>query len=288
MNKELQRDAILAKVRAIPSLPTAATRVIGLLRDPNVEVNDLLHAIEYDPGLTSNVLRLANSAYFAGPRSIGSLREAIVRLGMNRLFQLVVTTAITPFGRSEVKGYDLSPGQLLEHSVASAVGAEELARKLGLKAPGETFTAALLHDLGKIVLGTFVEADAQAISELACQHGMPFEQAEARILGIDHAETGSILLEQWGLPATIIGVVRWHHDPAHYEGDQVLFDLVYAANYLSHEIGKETGMDGIARRLSPVVYERLGINEDIAEKVTSAMRGGFESLRGLMTPDLGK
>jgi len=282
VNKELQRDAILAQVRSIPSLPTAATRVIGLLRDPDVEVNDLLHAIEYDPGLTSNVLRLANSAYFAGPRSIGSLREAIVRLGMNRLFQLVVTTAITPFGRTEVKGYDLSPGQLLEHAVATAIGAEELANQLGRKAPGETFTAALLHDLGKIVLGTYVEADAQAITGLAFKEGMPFDQAEARILGIDHAETGAILLEQWGLPASIIGVVRWHHDPSHYEGDRLLYDLVYVANHLCLECGIGSGMDGINRRPVADVYLRLGMNEQIAEKAIIAMRDGFENLRGLM------
>jgi putative nucleotidyltransferase with HDIG domain len=288
MNMTSKRDAVLAKVRSIPSLPTAATKVIALLRDLDVELDDLLRAIEYDPGLTSNVLRLANSAYFAGPRTIGSLREAIVRLGMNRLFQLVITTAITPFGRQEVKGYDLTSGKLLEHAMSVAVGAEELAIQLGIKAPEETFTAGLLHDLGKVVLGTFVDADAPAIIELAYEHRVSFEQAEARVLGIDHAEAGAVLLEQWNLPMSIVDVVRWHHEPDRYEGDQLLFDLVYAANNLSLQSGIGVGIDGLNYHASPEVFARLHINEDVIEKVSCKMLGGLESLRELFGPDPGK
>lgn len=283
-----QRDAILAQVRSIPALPTAATRVIALLRDVDVDIAELLRAIEYDPGLTTNVLRLANSAYFAGPRMIGSLREAIVRLGMNRLFQLVVTTAITPFGRPEIKGYDLPAGKLLEHAMSVAVGSEELAAQLGVKAPDLTFTAALLHDLGKVVLGTFVDVDGPAIIELAYQRKLSFQEAEREVLGIDHAEVGAALLEQWSLPAAIVQVVRWHHEPERYEGDRLLCDLVHAADHLSLQSGIGVGIDGLNYHPSPQVFARLNIDETVSEKTICRMLSGLDELRGLLTPNNGR
>ncbi|MCX5758242.1 MAG: HDOD domain-containing protein [Candidatus Hydrogenedentes bacterium] len=276
-----KRQSVLAKVRAIPSLPVAATKVIALLRDTEVKLDDLLRAIQYDQGLTSNVLRLANSAYFAGPRTIGSVREAIMRLGMNRLFQLVITTAVTPFGRQEVRGYDLSAGKLMEHATSVAVGAEELAAQLRVKAPKETFTAGLLHDLGKVALGTFVDVDGDAITKLAYEHHMSFELAEVEVLGINHAEVGAVLLEQWNLPDSIVNVVRWHHKPDRYKGDQLLFDLVHAADHLSYQIGIGAGIDGLNYQASPEVFERLHITDEVVEKVSCQMFAGLDSLREL-------
>lgn len=277
-----RRDDILAKVRTIPALPTAATRMMVLLRDPDVDINEIIRTIEYDPGLTSNVLRLANSAYFGSPRTITSLREAIVRLGLNRIFQLVITSAILPVARKAVKGYDLPPGKLLEHSVAVAIGAEELARQLEHKVPTAAFTAGLLHDLGKVILGTFMEVDGTAIVAVAYQNRISFEIAEAQVLGIDHPETGAALLERWNLPTTLVEVVRWHHKPESFQGDTLLIDLVHIADHISLETGIGAGIDGLNYAPSPLVLSRLPFTPAVAETVACRMVSGIDELRDLI------
>lgn len=278
-----RREEILEKVKSIPALPTVATKAIQLLRDPEVDIKDVVQMIEYDQGLTSNVLRLANSAYFAGPRTIGSLRDALVRLGMNRIFQLVVTSAISPFARQPVKGYDLAPGELLEQSVAVAVGAEELAPMVGVRPPVHTFTAGLLHDLGKIILSTFVEVDAAPITNLAYREKVSFELAEAQVLGIDHAEAGAALLEEWNLPESIVEAVRWHHQPDSAPGDKLVVDLVHVADNLLTESGVGVGIDGLNYQLSPGAVSRLQLRTSTAEKVVYTMLTSVEDLRPVLS-----
>ena len=79
-----RRDEILAQVLAIPALPSAAVELLNLIKDPEVNITKVTKTIEFDPALTTNVLHLANSAYFGGPKSVASIKEAIVRLGLNR------------------------------------------------------------------------------------------------------------------------------------------------------------------------------------------------------------
>jgi len=259
-------------------MPTAASKAIALLSDPEVEIGELADTIEYDQGLTANVLRLANSAYFAGPHTIGSLRDAIVRLGTNRIFQLVITSAIAPLTRPAVKGYDLPAGQLLEHSIAVALGTEELATKLGRTAPRFAFTAGLLHDLGKIVLSTFLEVDAGPIVKMAFEEQVSFEQAEARVLGIDHAEAGAVLLDGWQLPHEIVDAARYHHQPEALGSESFLVDLVHTANLLSLEAGIGMGVAGLNYRASGDVAARLKLRPSVAEAVVCGMLAGIEEL----------
>jgi len=276
-----RREQVLEKVRSIPSIPTAANRMMSLLKDPEVDINVLIRTIEFDPGLTTNVLRLANSAYFGGPRTIASLRDALVRLGMNRVFQLVMMTAIVPIARQELKGYVLPPGKLLEHSIVVAVGAEELARKLRLLLPAHAFTAGLLHDLGKVILGTFVEVDANAIVDLAFGEKVSFEVAERQVLGIDHAEAGAELLECWNLPLEIVEVVRNHHQPDVPASDQLVVDLVHAADRIAVETGFGMGIDGLNYRYSNDVIARLKLRPATAEAVACRMISGLEEFRAI-------
>lgn len=274
-----QREEILAKVRSIPSMPAAAGAVINLLKDPEVEIDQLMRAIEYDQGLTSNVLRLANSAYFAGPRTVGSLKEAIIRLGMNRIFQLVITAAIVPVAKREVRGYDIPAGRLLEQSIAVAVGAEELANLLNRKAPAHTFTSGLLHDLGKVVLGTFLEVSAEPILKMAVEQKISFEVAEACVLGIDHSEAGAILLEHWNLPKNIVEVVRYHHRPDVFEGDNFVVDLVHVSDTVAMETGIGAGIDGLNYSPSQVVATRLKLRPATLETVACKMVDAVKELR---------
>lgn len=273
-----RREEILAQVHGLPALPTGAGHLIMMLQDPDLEIGQLIERIEYDPGLTSNVLRIANSAYFAGPRSIGSLREAIVRLGTRRILQLVITSIVAPMARRPVLGYDIPAGQLLTHSVAVGVAAEQLAEALQLRPTDHLFTAGLLHDLGKIVLGTFVKVEVEPIRQLAFEEGIAFDAAERRVLGIDHAEVGSVLLTDWGLPPDVVEVVRYHHSPEAVAGDVRTADLVHAADQLILSSGVGAGVDGLNYKPSESVVQRLHLTAVVSETVIVRTLDALEDL----------
>lgn len=275
-----RREEILGKIPTIKALPTSAAHVVALLQDPDVGIADVMQLVEVDPALTADILRLANSAYFAGPRKISSLRDAGVLLGTKRLMQLVMASAIFPLAQNSLQGYDLPSGQLLQNLVAAAIGAEELAKELGITAPPHTFTAAILHDIGKIVLGTFVEVDTKPIMELAFQEKVSFEVAEQRVLGIDHPEVGAALLESWGIPDEVVQVVRWHHQPENFPGEDTLaLDLIHVADHLSMECGIGVGLDGLNYHTSAAVIERLKLTTTMTERVIARMLAGLSKMQ---------
>jgi putative nucleotidyltransferase with HDIG domain len=275
-----RREEILAKSASDRYLPPSRLELLRILQDPDASAATLTRAIECDPTLTANVLRLANSAYFGFPRSVASVADAVWRLGTRNLRQLVLATTFSPMQKQAVKGYDLPAGDLLRHSVAVAVGAETLSRLLDVPACDHLFTAGILHDIGKIALGTFVELDAAPILELATREGLPFVEAEQRILGIDHAELGAFLADRWNLPDEVVEIVRWHHEPEKFSGRNPAGDLVHVADALCILGGIGIGTDGLRYRPSEEVCDRLGLTETATEQALSMILLGLEDLEG--------
>ncbi len=276
------REEILSKVSSVESIPSSKMELLRLLQDPDVNTSKLASSIEFDPGFTTNLLRLANSVYFGCPKAISTVNEAINRLGTRNIFKLAVTSVAAPVVKKEVKGYDLASGEMLKHSAAVAVGAEKLAQSLNIQAPEHTFTAGLLHDIGKVVLGSFVEVDAETILQLAIEEQVSFEEAEQRILGIDHAELGAILLESWNLPPSVVDVVRWHHEPFKCtSSDTLVLDLVHVADALSMMSGLGLGNDGLNYRPCSEIMDKMNISNNTVEIVISEILLGLEELSDL-------
>lgn len=276
-----RREEIIFAIDRVPLIPASVTKIQQLIQNPDVDFNQLAELIRYDPGLTANLLRLANSAYFGFTRTISTVQQAIVRLGINRLFKILLTAAVAPLLQSEIKGYDIPKGKMWEHSIAVAIGAEKLARILHLSFPPHTFTTGLLVDIGKIVLGTFIEVGAKPIMELAFERRIPFDVAERRVLGIDHSEVGAILLSRWNLPPDMVSAGRWHHQPQRFEGDSTVIDLVHTADVLVMGCGIGVGRDGLNYRPSREVFQRLALNNHINERVMKAITDDLSELRNL-------
>jgi len=278
------REEIIEKVGALESIPSSKLELISLLQDPDVEMGKLASTIEMDPALTLNLLRLANSVYFGCPKEVATVKEAINRLGTSNIFKLVVTSVAAPVVKKEVEGYDLAPRDLLKHSLSVAVGSEKLSRALNVRLPDLTFTAGILHDIGKVILGDFIQVDASPIMNLAIDQQVSFEEAERQILGIDHAELGAILLENWNLPSSVVDVVRWHHQPESCESeDNTVLYLIHIADSLSMMSGIGVGSDGLNYRINEEIIKRLKITVSNVEFVVSEILGGLLELDDLLS-----
>ena len=116
---------------------------------------------------------MANSAFFGIPQKVGSLKHAVTLLGVKRFAQIAVSACMSKTMDKAVEGYGLSPGELWLHSIAVSNTAEALAKYKKLTETSDVFTPALLHDMGKLVLGEFVKEESQKIQSLVAK-GVPF------------------------------------------------------------------------------------------------------------------
>jgi len=265
--RDTKLNVILAIIDSFPSMPGAGARMLALLQEQDAKVAEIEEILRYDPGLTANVLKLANSAYFGVPSKIGSLKQAVVLLGMKRLMQLVVISCVSAVMDKSVAGYDLPAGDLWRHSIAVAIASEAMVKDRKKEGRIDVFTPALLHDIGKLVLGSFVSEELEAIQQIAGK-GVPFVVAENMILGTDHAEIGARILERWNLPAEVINAVRWHHDPDSADASDMQMDVVYLANLLCQTSETTIAAGGQAVELSPTVIDRLGVQMDQFETIS--------------------
>ena len=273
------RDEVLRNVEETPKLPAAVTRVLALVNDPDSSIPDVMAAVETDPGLTAETLRIANSAYFAGPRKIASLRDAGVLLGLNRIMQLVLAAAVFPIGARPVPGYDLEEGALVDGMLAVAVGAEVLARELKKLPPSHAFTAGLLHDIGKLAMGNVVARCRQEIRDCAMVEGITYQEAERMLLGIDRAEAGAAMLRAWNLPDNVVTAVRWHLQPEQVEQEPFVVDLVHVSRMLATQCGLGLGEDGLQYAPSETSRRRLGLTEEVEDRATARMVEAFREIR---------
>jgi len=269
-------------IKTFPGIPGAALRLLALTDEADVTVQQIEGILRQDAGLTANLLRLANSAYFGIPSKVGSVRQAVVLLGLKRLVQMVIAACTSAIMDQSVPGYDLPAGELWRHSLAVSVAAEGLARELKVNATEEIFTAALLHDVGKLILGQFVRDDYGKI-ETALAQGLAFEAAESIVLGTDHAAVGAEVLSKWSLPAGIVHAVRWHHAPEKAERVDTMLDVVHVANVLCLMIGIGVGREGLQHEPSSVVTQRLGLGTAHLEKVASRTLQWANELSQAMT-----
>ncbi len=280
----MEARKIAAAIKSFPGMPGTAVKLLGLIDDPAMRVSQIEEILRQDPGLTANVLRLANSAYFGIPSKIGSIRQAVILLGLKRLIQMVIAACVSAIMDKPVPGYDLSPGELWRHSIAVSVAAEGLVKELKVEAAEEIFTAALLHDVGKLVLGEFVKDDFKKI-ENAVSEWVSFEEAETMVLGTNHAEVGAQILTRWSLPVEIVNAVQWHHKPEESDQISTMLDIVHVANFMSIMIGIGIGRDGLQHQPSAAVSERLGLTPAHLEKVASQTMQWVTELSEVIGPN---
>jgi putative nucleotidyltransferase with HDIG domain len=267
----IDKNAIAAKVKSLPTIPGTVARLAALLGDESAGAGDFERVIKPDIAITGNLLRLANSAYFGHRQKITSVRQAIAMLGLPRVYELASSVTFARAVPDRIPGYEMAAEGFWTHCVAVAVLSERLAVELGLKAPLMTFTAGLLHDAGKLVIGSFLSEQAAQLATLLRESGLPLDEAERRILGVDHAEIGASVTEGWDLPEVITWAARHHHAPNDVPPgvDQLLVDLVHCADGLAHSLGLGADMAELSRKIEPVVVARLGVRARRLEHVAS-------------------
>ena len=269
-------DEIIDKATYLPAFPRNVPQLLDLLNKEEVDADEVVNLIAFDPSLTANVMRLCNSAMMGGSPAT-DLQEAVLRLGFSEVYQLVVALSSAKVLMPAQKGYGLNATELWQHSVATALAAKSLAEQTGEDA-SLLFTAGLLHDIGKVVLAHTLESKYTALLAEITEHQHSLLEAEKNLLGVQHAELGGRVLARWHFSAVTVAAVWFHHDPALAKPHARIASHVYLANMIAHFMGHGYGHMPFAMRGREEALELAGIT---AHDLPRHMLNTFESLEKL-------
>ena len=268
----VELNELIQHAREMKPLPASAIRLAALINSPHVDLNDVADIIDYDQALTMRLLRAANSAAVGGSERLTRASEAVFRLGLPRVLSLAIASSVRdPFQR-DVAAYGLAEGELWRHSVATAAAAETLFEVARCDLPSETFTAALLHDIGKLVMGRHLSTeDLEWIHRARIDGGLSALEAERQILDVHHGELGGIIAQHWEMPERVVKAIIYHHTPT--DGFDVICDAVNLANLVAKSIAGAPLPTPAAESL-----ERLGITADELEPLVATTQKRFQDI----------
>jgi putative nucleotidyltransferase with HDIG domain len=286
VRSNLLEKAVERGLRMVPPFPPIAARLLVLLASESVSLNEVADLIGSDPTFSARLLHCVNSAAFALTTRVGNVHQALVMLGLDRTRQITVTVATAAYAQGAMRSNELR--RCWEHTVATAILADQIAHACGGAFNDIAYTAGIMHDIGRLGLLVVYPREYERIIRDAaakCHDLLDFEREQ---FGMDHAEAGRILAERWKLPEEFRLIAGRHHDPC--EGEELdLLRIVHAACRLADALGYDVSrplapldVDEVLEELPPPVRGRLTIAPDemralIEQRIRSYDGGGDEA-----------
>ena len=255
-------EHILQRLRTCTNFPTpppVAMRVLQLAQNPDIDLAKVADAVSADPAIAAKVMRIANSAMYARRRQSSNLRQALITLGLNATLTLALSfTLVTALKRASTGGFDFQA--YWRRTILSAAWGKLLASELGRPDAEEVFLAALLQDLGMLVVDKLWPEVYEGIAPFKIEHAR-ICQHEQNCIGTDHRSIGSALLGIWNMPVALVQAVQHSHDPsaAGVEGADKTFVRVVAMSGELSDVWLGARNETSLRRVGQQAHKFLGI-----------------------------
>lgn len=259
-DKRTEIRNLIRDTKSLPTLPGIIARLGSLADNDKVSSQEMARVISADQVLSAKVLRLVNSAFYGFPGRVSTVSNALILLGVNVVKSLAITGSIFEIMEKNVVG-------LWEHSMGVAVAANTISKALKLPDAEETATAALLHDIGKVIVKIKLKQDFSQLSALVDSKGCTMQEAEQDLLETDHAEIGGWLARSWLLPEKLIEPVAFHHQVEKSTAHQTKTAVVHLADVLIKASGFGFSGDRLVPRIQPVAWNKLGMTDALLETI---------------------
>jgi HD-like signal output (HDOD) protein len=232
-------ELLINKIEDLPPLPSLVFQILELLSDPDYSTNELEELIGQDQSLVAKLIKVSNSALYGGAGDIGSLRQALTRLGTRTVKSLVLATSTRTFFSERQSRSRISSQLLWQHSVECGLAARRVARKVGYSDPDEAFVGGVLHDIGKLVILVKLPDEYRSIQKIKKSLDAGDLALEKELIGCDHTMIGDKLMEKWKMPARLRACVRMHHRFKEAADGDLLVPMVAYGNYLAHSFSSQ-------------------------------------------------
>jgi len=232
--------AAIGGLEAIPRPPLTVQALEKVLADPDAGVIAVAEVITRDAALSARLLRVVNSSFFGVGRQVTRVDAAINFMGVSLVRAIALADGAT-------RSFTVSPDVLdLEewnmHAIRVATSARDIVVAMSPQdrtLADEAFLAGLLHDVGQIVLAGVTPTAWRDLEQSASRDGVPLDEAEHRTDRVSHALVGAYLLSLWGLPASVVEAVAFHHRPELLAGS--LFDATIAVHVADALAARQPG-----------------------------------------------
>lgn len=203
------RESLMA-VQTLPAAPDIIRGIIVMTDRDDANIQSLATLVERDPSLAARILGLANSSFVTPRRRIATVAQAVVLLGFSQVRDIVLGVSLWGDLAAKAGLSEERQQALWQHSLLVAGAAKRLAEHVGQDG-GQSFTAGLIHDIGKLVLGLRLGESYWAMVDDAAERGLSLAVVERDAFGCDHGMVGAWLLELWSLPPALVPPVARHH-----------------------------------------------------------------------------
>ena len=255
----------------LPTLPRVVARINSLVDDPDVGTREIGAAVSEDAPIAAKVLKIANSAYYGLRERVLSTEHASAVLGVRQLRTIALqASVISQFEHLRESGFDLDT--LWRHSIVTGQACASLARRcrarVGL-APDEFHVIGLLHDMGKILMLEGMGREYLDVIRTAVLNEVELFECEERLLGYDHAHVGALVAAEWGLPATVVEAIRYHHGPESAVQKDPVVNLVAHTNLMVHCLEDHDPAAAVSV-FDDAVQRALGLRQTDVEEAVEA------------------
>jgi putative nucleotidyltransferase with HDIG domain len=256
---------------AVPMVPAVAREVLEFSTDPDVPAKRIANVVSKDPVLATRVLQLANSAFSASAVEIGSINDAVVRMGTVSVRHVVTAVCVASI-LADKGAYGDRGRDLIDHGIGTAYLAWLIADAAGTSRD-EAFVCGLLHDIGKLLIQQLAHRPPAGVKK-------PAAIDVSAVMAARHAELGGHLLRSWQLPAALSDAVTFHHEPDRTAGAASGAAVAYAANRLAHQYGFGCPPEDFDPLADPI-FAGMGIEAVTLARIDQQARGMYEAARRL-------
>ncbi|MBW2569820.1 MAG: HDOD domain-containing protein [Deltaproteobacteria bacterium] len=250
--KSKEINTIINSIGNLPILPTIHMKLSRLLNAQNSSIKMISNIISEDQAVAAMVLKIVNSVVYGFYNKIGDLQHAIVILGLNEIKNLVLTASMYKIVKEFKSSSTFDMEEFWKHSTGCAILARVLAETAHLKNPEDVFTGGLLHDIGKLIHATYLCEKFNDVVANVVETGSQISESEKKILGFDHAQTGSVLAEKWNLPQETISMIAYHHLP----DTPYTLTKEIAAIHIGNSLCISLGMGSGGEKRVPIVNQK--------------------------------
>ncbi len=270
----------------IPSLPTVYYEFSSAVRQLDISFEEIGRIIGQDPGLTAKLLKIVNSAYFGFDSQVETISHAINIIGIEQLNDMVLSTVVMNQFKN-VPSEALEMDSFWKHSIACAIASKILALEMGVENPERIFVAALMHDIGRLIICNRASFETLKIFFMMKNQNIELCEAEREVLGFDHAELGGKMLDEWNLPEFHQEVLKFHHNPSLAPNYMIEASIIHVADILMNTLDLGSSGETViqefdfkAKRITGIGNESLyfKVVKQTEEKLDDALRIFFQSV----------
>ena len=282
-SEPLTIEKVLSRRVKLPVCPAVFVRLMAALENQNSSNEELTSLLQSDPTLTMQVIKTSNSAFYGAARKIGSVSDAIMRLGYQEVMSIACALKAKDAFDLSSENWGGIKALLWQHSLKTAVVARGLARRMNPRAAEVFFTAGMLHDCGKLILLSYDVTYAVLSSDGVC-HGKELVQRETARYSTDHTMLGSALLKHWCLPDILVKMVDGHHtNPPESDSLRNAKHILSVANEIAHAWQKTQRIAELKFECATLNgrFQAAGINKDVYEKSLLDFQRDFDRLKDI-------